>query len=43
MLEKNGFKKAPRKKFKRSQKAWDSFFKPAVNTLAPVIEIAVGA
>ena len=30
ILEGNGFKKTPRKNFKRSKKAWYNFFKPAV-------------
>ena len=28
--------------FKLNQKAWDKFLKPTVNTLAPVIVMAVG-
>ena len=31
-----------KKSFKGSQKAWNSFLKPAVNTMAPVISMAVG-
>ena len=38
-----GFKKTRKKFFKFSQKAWNSFSKPAVNTLAHVIGIAVAA
>ena len=38
-----GFKKTKEKSFKFSQKAWNSFFKPAVNTLAHVIGMAVAA
>ena len=29
--------------FKESQKTWNSFLKPTINTLAPVIGLAVGA
>ena len=32
-----------RKTSKGSQKAWNSFLKPTINTLAPVIAMAVGA
>ena len=32
-----------KKRFKGSQKAWNSFFKPTINTLAPVFCMAVGA
>ena len=32
-----------RKIFQGSEKAWNSFLKPAVNTVAPVIGMAVGA
>ena len=31
------------KKIKESQKAWDKFLKPIVNTQAPVISMDVGA
>ena len=36
-----GFEKKKWKLFKSSQKAWNSFPKPAVNTLATVIGVAV--
>ena len=42
-LEVNGFKYTMKKIFKESQTAWRKFLKPAVNTLAPVIGMAVGA
>ena len=43
-LEGAGFQKKTMKKiFKGSQTAWNKFLKPAVNTLAPVIGMAVGA
>ena len=42
-LEGAGFKKTMKKIFKGSQTAWNKFLKPAVNTLAPVIGMAVGA
>ena len=42
-LEGNGFKKTMKKVFKGSRTAWNKFLKPAVNTLAPVIGMAVGA
>ena len=32
-----------KKIFKRSQKVWNSFLKQTINTLAPVIGMAVGA
>ena len=32
-----------KKRFKGSQKAWNSLFKPTINTLAPVFGRAVGA
>ena len=38
-----GFKNTMIRKFEASQKAWDKFLKPTVNTLAPVIGLAVGA
>ena len=37
------FKKTMKKIFEVSQKAWNSFFKPTINFLAPVIGMAVGA
>ena len=37
------FKNTIIKTFEGGQKAWDSFFKPALDTLAPVIGMAVGA
>ena len=43
MLEGNGFKNTIKKIFKGSRTAWNKFLKPAVNTLAPVIGMAVGA
>ena len=42
-LEGNGFKNTMKKIFKGSQTAWNKLLKPAVNTLAPVIGMAVGA
>ena len=42
-IEGNGSEKTMRKILKGSQKAWNLFLKPAVNTLAPVIGMAVGA
>ena len=42
MLEGNGLKKM-KKMFKGSQTAWNKFLKPTINTLAPVIGLAVGA
>ena len=42
-MEGSGSKISMKKVFKGSEKAWSSFFKPAVNTLAPVIGTAVGA
>ena len=42
-LEGAGFKNTMKKIFKGSQTAWNKFLKPAVNTLAPVIGMAVGA
>ena len=43
MLEGNGFKNKMKKIFKGSQTAWNKFLKPTINTLAPVIGMAVGA
>ena len=42
-FEGKGFKNTIRKTFKGSQKAWDKLLKPAVKTLAPFIDMAVGA
>ena len=42
-LEGVGFKNAMKKMFKGSQTAWNKFLKPTINTLAPVIGMAVGA
>ena len=42
-LEGAGFKNTFKKIFKGSQTAWSKFFKPTINTLAPVIGMAVGA
>ena len=42
-LEGAGFKNTMKKIFKGSQTAWNKFLKPTVNTLAPVIGMAVGA
>ena len=42
-LEGNGFKNTMKKIFKGSQTAWNKFLKPTINTLAPVIGMAVGA
>ena len=42
-LEGAGFKNAMKKIFRGSPKAWNKFFKPTINTLAPVIWMAVGA
>ena len=41
--EGDGFKYTMTKIFKGSQKAWNSFLKLTVNTLAPVIGLAIGA
>ena len=38
-----GFKNAMKRSFKGNREAWDKFLEPAVNTLAPVIGMAVGA
>ena len=42
-LEGAGFKDTMKKIFKGSQTAWNKFLKPTINTLAPVIGMAVGA
>ena len=42
-LEGAGFKNTMKKIFKGSQTAWNKFLKPMINTLAPVIGMAVGA
>ena len=42
-LEGTGFKNAMKKIFKGSQTAWSKLLKPTINTLAPVIVMAVGA
>ena len=42
-LEGAGFKNTMKKIFKGSQTAWNKFLKPTINTLAPVIRMAVGA
>ena len=42
-LEGNGFKNTMKKIFKGSQTAWNKYLKPTINTLAPVIGMAVGA
>ena len=42
-LECGGFKNTMKKIFKGSQTAWNKFFKPTINTLAPTIGVAVGA
>ena len=42
-LEGNRFKNTKKKLFKVSQTAWSKFLKPTINTLAPVIGMAVGA
>ena len=41
-LEGAGFKNTMKKTFKGSQTAWSKFLKPTINTLAPVIGLAVG-
>ena len=43
LLEGNGFKDTMRSFFNGSQTAWNKFFKPTVNTLAPIIGKAVEA
>ena len=42
-LEGSGFKNTMKRIFKGSQTAWNKFLKPTINTLAPVIGMAVGA
>ena len=42
-LEGAGFKNTMTKIFKGSQTAWSKILKPTINTLAPVIGMAVGA
>ena len=42
-LEGAGFKNTMKKIFKGSQAAWNNFLKPTINTVAPVIGMAVGA
>ena len=42
-LEGAAFKNTMKKIFKGSQTAWNKFLKPTINTLAPVIGMAVGA
>ena len=42
-LEGAGFKNTMKKIFKGSQTAWNKFLKPTINTLAPVIGMALGA
>ena len=42
-LEGAGFKITMKKLFKGSQTAWNKFLKPTINTLAPVIGMAVEA
>ena len=42
-LEGAGFKNTMKKIFKGSQTAWNKFLKTTINTLAPVIGMAVGA
>ena len=42
-LEGSGFKNTMKRIFKGSQTAWLKFLKPTINTLAPVIGMAVGA
>ena len=42
-LEGSGFKNTMKKIFKGSQTAWNKFLKPTINTLAPVIGMAIGA
>ena len=42
-LEGDGFKNTMKKIFKGSQSAWNIFLKPTINTLAPVMGMAVGA
>ena len=42
-LEGAGFKNTMKKIYKGSQSAWSNFLKPTINTLVPVIGMAVGA
>ena len=42
-LEGAGFENTMKKIFKGSQTAWNKILKPTINTLAPVIGMAVGA
>ena len=42
-LEGAGLIKTMKKIFRGSQTAWNKFLKPTINTLAPVIGMAVGA
>ena len=42
-LEGNAFQKTMKNFFKGSQTAWNKFLKPTINTLAPMIRMAVGA
>ena len=42
-LERSGFKNTMKKILERTRAAWNNFLKPTVNTLAPVIGMAVGA
>ena len=42
-MEGAGFKNTMKKIFKGSQTTWNKFLKPTINTLAPVIGLAVGA
>ena len=42
-MESGGFKDTMKKIFKGSQTAWNKFLKPTINTLPPVIGMAVGA
>ena len=42
-MEGSVFKNTMKGMSKGSQKAWNSFLKPTINTLAPVICMAVGA
>ena len=42
-LEGNGFKNTMKKIFKGSQTAWNRFLNSTINTLASVIDMAVGA
>ena len=42
-IEGAGFKNTMKKIFEGSHTAWSKFLKPTINTLAPVIGMAVGA